>query len=267
MGIPRTNTNPHTQTLVRNVFTGYSSNCLLFASIHLLLVFSTQRVVDSSLIVEQVRKKKNRARALTRELKKLFPRPKMALVYGNNWELLVAVILSAQCTDKKVNEVTGRLFSKYKTINDYVKVNPREFEKDIRSTGFYRNKAKNIIRACQLIDKEFNGKVPKSFNDLLSLPGVARKTANCVMGTAFGIPSGVVVDTHVSRIAQRLGLTKNTDPNKIEQDLMKIIPKDAWIMFSHRLIWHGRKTCDARKPKCEICMLNKLCPSNQSQFL
>ncbi|MBI3590347.1 MAG: endonuclease III [Candidatus Melainabacteria bacterium] len=205
--------------------------------------------------------KKSNIRKILSLLKEQYPKVKCALSYKNPLELLIATILSAQCTDKRVNIVTEKLFKKYKNIKDYACANLQEFEKDIYSTGFYRNKAKNIISTCQIIDKKYKGKVPKDFNKLLELPGVARKTANCVMGNAFNIPSGVVVDTHVSRITQRLGLTKNSDPNKIEQDLIKIIPKDEWIMFSHRLIWHGRKICDARRPKCEICNLNKLCPS------
>lgn len=194
-------------------------------------------------------------------LKKAYPQAECALKHKNPLELLIATILSAQCTDERVNIVTEKLFKKYRKVKDYANANLQEFEADIYSTGFYRNKAKNIISACQIIDKKYKGNVPSDFDELLELPGVARKTANCVMGNAFNIPSGVVVDTHVSRLTQRLGLTKNTDPNKIEQDLMKVIPKSEWIMFSHRLIWHGRKVCDARRPKCEICTLNKLCPS------
>jgi len=194
-------------------------------------------------------------------LKKQYPKAECALKHKNPLELLIATILSAQCTDVRVNIVTEKLFKKYKRAKDYANTNLKDFEKDIYSTGFYKNKAKNIIGACSIIDKKYNGKVPKDFNKLLELPGVARKTANCVMGNAFNVTSGVVVDTHVSRITQRLGLTKNTDPNKIEKDLMKVLPKNEWIMFSHRLIWHGRKVCDARRPKCEICNLNKLCPS------
>lgn len=194
-------------------------------------------------------------------LKKAYPQAECALKHKNPLELLIATILSAQCTDERVNIVTEKLFKKYRKVKDYANANLQEFEADIYSTGFYRNKAKNIISTCQIIDKKYKGNVPSDFDELLELPGVARKTANCVMGNAFNIPSGVVVDTHVSRLTQRLGLTKNTDPNKIEQDLMKVIPKSEWIMFSHRLIWHGRKVCDARRPKCEICTLNKLCPS------
>lgn len=194
-------------------------------------------------------------------LKKQYPKAGTALKHKTPLELLIATILSAQCTDERVNIVTKKLFKKYKTVKDYANANLQEFEKDIYSTGFYRNKAKNIISACQLITEKHTGKIPNSFDELLKLPGVARKTANCVMANAFNIPSGVVVDTHVSRISQRLGLTKNTDPNKIERDLMIIIPKNEWIMFSHRLIWHGRRICNARKPKCEICNLKNLCPS------
>lgn len=194
-------------------------------------------------------------------LKRHYREARCALNHKNPLELLIATILSAQCTDERVNIVTERLFKKYNNAKDYADANLREFEKDIYSTGFYRNKAKNIIGTCCILQKKFKGKVPKDFNELLKLPGVARKTANCVMGTAFGVPTGVVVDTHVSRITQRLGLTKNTDPNKIEQDLMKLIPKNEWIGFSHRLIWHGRRICNARKPKCEICPFNNLCKS------
>lgn len=193
-------------------------------------------------------------------LKKQYPKVKCALNFKNPLELLIATILSAQCTDIRVNIVTSRLFKKYKNIKDYANAKLSDFEKDIYSTGFYKNKAKNIISTCNILYKKYKGQVPKNFDELLHLPGVARKTANCVMGNAFNIPSGVVVDTHVSRISQRLGLTKNTDPKKIEQDLIKLLPKNEWIMFSHRLIWHGRKVCDSRRPKCEICTLNKLCP-------
>ena len=193
------------------------------------------------------------------KLKEQYSAAKCALNYKNPLELLVATILSAQCTDERVNQVTKKLFKKYRTIKSFANADIKEFEKDIYSTGFFRNKAKSIILSCQIIDKKYKGKVPDKFEQLLELPGVARKTANCVMANAFNIPSGVVVDTHVSRITQRLGLTKNTDPKKIELDLIKLIPQNEWIMFSHRLIWHGRKVCDARSPKCEICTLNKSC--------
>lgn len=195
-------------------------------------------------------------------LKKESPNPKSALNFKNPLELLVATVLSAQCTDKRVNIVTEKLFKKYKNVKAYANASLKEFEKDIYSTGFYKNKAKNIISSCNIIYKKHKGKVPENFDELMHLPGVARKTANCIMGNGFNIPSGIVVDTHVSRLAQRLRLTKNTNPNKIEQDLIKIIPKNKWIRFSHSLVWHGRKVCNARCPKCEICLLNKLCPSS-----
>lgn len=194
-------------------------------------------------------------------LKKDYPYAKTALTHKNPLELLIATILSAQCTDKRVNIVTKKLFKKYRSAGDYGDANLNDFEKDIYSCGFYRNKAKNIINACAIIEQKFNSKVPKDFNELLKLPGVARKTANCIMGNAYDIASGVIVDTHVIRLSQRLGLSKNKDANKIEQDLIKQIPQNEWISFSHRIIDHGRKICDARKPKCEICSLNKLCPS------
>lgn len=193
-------------------------------------------------------------------LKKHYPNSKCALNYKNPFELLVATILSAQCTDERVNIVTEKLFKKYKTPKDYANANVKEFEKDIYSTGFYKNKAKNIVSTARIINDIYKGRVPKDFDQLLELPGVARKTANCVMGNAFNIPSGVVVDTHVLRITRRLGLTKNTDPNKIEQDLIKLLPKNEWINFSHMLIWHGRKICNSRKPRCEICFLSQVCP-------
>lgn len=193
-------------------------------------------------------------------LKKHYPNSKSVLNYKNPFELLVATILSAQCTDERVNIVTEKLFKKYKTPKDYANADIKEFEKDIYSTGFYKNKAKNIVSTARIINDIYKGRVPKDFDQLLELPGVARKTANCVMGNAFNIPSGVVVDTHVLRITQRLGLTKNTDPNKIEQDLIKLLPKNEWINFSHMLIWHGRKICNSRKPRCEICFLSPVCP-------
>ncbi len=195
-------------------------------------------------------------------LKKLHPNAQCALNFKNPHELLIATILSAQCTDERVNKVTEKLFKKYKTIKDFANADLLEFEKDIYSTGFYRNKAKNIISTAKILDKEYNGKVPKDFDELLKLPGVARKTANCVMGNAFNIATGVVVDTHVSRITQLLGLTENTSPEKIEKDLIEIIPKEEWINFSHLIIHHGRKICIARRPKCEICKLKKICPSS-----
>lgn len=197
-------------------------------------------------------------------LKKQYSKAKCALNFKNPLELLIATILSAQCTDERVNMVTEKLFKKYKNVKEFANANLQEFEKDIYSTGFYRNKAKNILGTANIIYKRHKGKVPKNFEELLKLPGVARKTANCVMGNAFNIPTGVVVDTHVSRITQKLGLTKNKDPKKIEEDLIKLLPKEEWINFSHMIIWHGRKVCIARRPKCEICSLRKLCPGSES---
>ncbi len=189
----------------------------------------------------------------------MYPAATCALAHGNAWELLVATILSAQCTDKRVNEVTPGLFRKYPTVQDFANVNQAELAQDIRSTGFFNNKAKSITGAARKILSEFGGKVPRTMEEMLRIPGAARKTANVVLGTAFGIPSGVVVDTHVQRIAKRLDLTKNTDPGKIEQDLMNVVPRDRWILFSHQLIHHGRALCTARSPKCAGCGVNTLC--------
>jgi len=194
-------------------------------------------------------------------LKNEYPEIKIALHYSNPLELLVATILSAQCTDKQVNGVTKKLFVKYRTPQDFIGISQEELEKEIYSTGFYRNKAKNIIAACKIIVSEYNSKVPDTMEELLKLPGVARKTANIVLSGAFGKIEGMAVDTHVKRLSGRLGLTANTDPEKIEKDLLKIIPKKDWDLFSLLLINHGRKVCAARKPLCEVCILNKLCPS------
>lgn len=194
-------------------------------------------------------------------LKNEYPEIKIALHYSNPLELLVATILSAQCTDKQVNAVTKKLFSKYRTLQDFVGISQEELEKEIYSTGFYRNKAKNIIEACKIIASEYNSKVPDTMEELLKLPGVARKTANIVLSGAFGKIEGMAVDTHVKRLSGRLGLTAHTDPEKIEKDLLKIIPKNDWDIFSLLLINHGRTVCSARKPLCGECILNKLCPS------
>ena len=194
-------------------------------------------------------------------LKKEYPGVKIALHYSDPLELLIATILSAQCTDKQVNEVTKNLFNKYRTPWDYIKIPPEELEKDIYSTGFYRNKAKNIKGLSEILANDFDSKVPDTMEDLLKLPGVARKTANIVLSGAFGKIEGIAVDTHVKRLSGRLGLTANTNPEKIEKDLMKIIPRDIWDIFSLLLINHGRKICYARKPLCQECVLNKLCPS------
>jgi len=194
-------------------------------------------------------------------LDKLFPRAECALRHENAFQLLVATILSAQCTDERVNKVTPELFAKYPTPQDFVALPQEDLEQVIRSTGFFRNKAKNIIGAATRIVQQFGGNVPQTMDELLSLPGVARKTANVVLGTAFGIASGVVVDTHVFRIANRLRLTREKTPEKVEQDLMKIVPPDRWISFSHQIIWFGRKICFARKPLCAECPLETICDS------
>jgi len=204
--------------------------------------------------------KKRTAQIISR-LKKAYPDAHCALNHSNAFELLIATILSAQCTDERVNIVTADLFRKYREPADYLKVPASELEQDIHSTGFFRNKTKSIQGACAMIVEKFNGRVPDNIDDILTLPGVARKTANVVLGNAFGIASGVVVDTHVSRLSQRLGLTTNDNAEKIERDLMELVPKRHWIMFPHWLITHGRQICQARKPKCRQCVLAKLCPS------
>lgn len=200
-----------------------------------------------------------RVAEILRRLDHMYPGATCALHHSNPWELLVATILSAQCTDKRVNEVTPGLFAKYPTPQDFAAVRPEVLAQDIRSTGFFNNKAKSIVGAAKKVVSEFGGQVPKTIEEMLTIPGAARKTANVVLGTAYGIASGIVVDTHVQRIAQRLDLTKNTEPGKIEQDLMRMIPKDHWILFSHQIILHGRALCIARKPKCAECELNPLC--------
>ncbi len=203
--------------------------------------------------------RKERIQNILKLLDKMYPQATCALTHSSAWELLVATILSAQCTDKRVNEVTPLLFKKYPTIRDFAAVNQDELAQDIRSTGFFNNKAKSVIGAAKRILSKFNGEVPQNIDDLLTVPGAARKTANVVLGTAFGIASGVVVDTHVTRVSHRLDFTKHSDPVKIEQDLIKIIPQDRWILFSHQLIHHGRALCIARKPRCADCALDPLC--------
>lgn len=199
---------------------------------------------------------KQRVKHIIKILKKLFPHAKIALKYSNNWELLVAVVLSAQCTDVMVNKVTEKLFKKYKTLDDYVHADIHEFEQDIKSTGFYKNKAKNILAAANIIKKKYHGAIPNTMADLTSLPGVGRKTANVILGNAFGIVEGIAVDTHVRRLSKLLGLTSHDDPEKIEQDLMKIIPKEEWFNITYLLIEYGRKYCSARKHDHEKCPLN-----------
>jgi endonuclease-3 len=192
-------------------------------------------------------------------LDEMYPNVTCALEHRNAWELLVATILSAQCTDKRVNLVTPGLFRKYPTIRDFAAASQEELARDIRSTGFFNNKAKSVIGAARKILADYGGEVPRDMENLLTVPGAARKTANVVLGTAFGIAAGVVVDTHVQRIARRLDLTRETDPVKIEKDLMKAIPREKWILFSHQLIHHGRALCVARNPKCGECKLAPLC--------
>ena len=202
-----------------------------------------------------------RVKAILRGLDEAYPAASCALKHDNPFQLLISTILSAQCTDERVNMVTPGLFKKYPTPAEFAYANPRDIEEEIRSTGFYRNKTKSILGASKKIVEEFGGEVPRTMEQILTLPGVARKTANVVLGTGFGIASGVVVDTHVQRLSRRLDLTKNTDPKKIETDLMKVIPEDRWILFSHQLIWHGRRICKARKPLCIECNLEKICYS------
>lgn len=194
-------------------------------------------------------------------LDKLFPQATCALKHANPFQLLVATILSAQCTDERVNMVTPGLFLKYPSAQDFAALDPEALATEIRSTGFFRNKAKNIVGASQRIVSDFQGQVPKNMEQLLSLPGVARKTANVVLGTAYGLAVGVVVDTHVFRVAHRLKLSLQETPEKVEQDLMKIIPKERWILFSHQIIWFGRKVCQARRPLCASCPVEKICDS------
>lgn len=185
---------------------------------------------------------------------------KIALHYTNPLELLVATILSAQCTDERVNLVTQKLFKKYKKAQDYAKADLAELEQEIKSTGFYHNKARNIKKCCQLLVEKYDSKVPRTMEEMLELPGVARKTANIVLSNAYGGVEGIAVDTHVRRVTQRLWLTKNEYPDKIEQDLMALVPRDKWMRFTDLMIFHGRRICTARKPKCEICVVNHLCP-------
>ncbi|MCA1591667.1 MAG: endonuclease III [Acidobacteria bacterium] len=205
---------------------------------------------------------KQRTRRLIRLLKKEYPDARCSLDHTSPLELLVATILSAQCTDERVNLVTADLFRKYRTFDDYAKVNQLELESDIRSTGFFRNKAKAIQGACRLIGEQHEGCVPESMEELLTLPGVARKTANVVLGNAYEQAAGVVVDTHVTRLSARLGLSTQKTAEKIERDLMELVPKRDWIVFPHLLIAHGRKVCKARKPLCGECVVEKLCPSS-----
>ncbi|MDP3785221.1 MAG: endonuclease III [bacterium] len=205
--------------------------------------------------------KKDLAKEILKRLSKRFADAKIALKYNNPVQLMVAVILSAQCTDKKVNEVTATLFKKYKTARDFAKANLATFESEIRPTGFYRAKARNIIAAAKLLESRFGGRLPKTMEEMTMLPGVARKSANIILGNAHGVVEGVAVDTHVMRISQRLGLTEFSDPVKIERDLMALFPRVRWFDLTYKIIEHGRNICEAKKPKCSICPLNDICPS------
>ena len=203
--------------------------------------------------------RKARLDKILAELDRLYPRATCALEHRNAWELLVATILSAQCTDKRVNEVTPGLFRKYPTMRDFAAASQAEMAQDLRPTGFFNNKAKSVIGAAKKILADFGGKVPRTMDELLSVPGAARKTANVVLGTAYGIASGVVVDTHVHRVSRRLDLTKHDEPVKIEQDLIRLLPEDRWILFSHQVIHFGRNICVARRPRCNECPIDPVC--------
>ena len=203
---------------------------------------------------------KQRAQKVIELLEKQYPNAKTALNYTNPLEILIATMLSAQTTDVTVNIVTQKLFKKYRTAEDYAKADIQELEQDIRSTGFYHNKARNLQRTCKILLEKFQGQVPKTMDELLEFPGVARKTANIVLYNAFGITVGIAVDTHVTRLSGRLGLTEQTEQNKIEKDLMQITPKEKWMKLTDLLIFHGRQICTAKKPKCASCVLNQICP-------
>ncbi|HKU75236.1 MAG TPA: endonuclease III [Pyrinomonadaceae bacterium] len=211
---------------------------------------------------EKLEELKERTRLIIRRLKRAYPGAKCSLNHSNPFELLVATILSAQCTDERVNIVTADLFRKYKGPEDYLKVAPRELEKDIQSTGFFRNKTKSIQGTSRVLTEQYHGEVPHTMEELLELPGVARKTANVVLGNAFDIKAGVVVDTHVTRLSHRLAFTQQKTAEKIELDLIPIVPKKDWVIFPHLMIYHGRKICKARNPLCEECTIEKFCPSS-----
>ncbi len=213
---------------------------------------------------ESFKNKQLRCQKIIKLLKKYIPRPRCALNHKNPLQLLIATILSAQCTDKRVNEVTKTLFKKYKTTRDFATASLKNLSSDIYSTGFFKTKAENIKKATTTLVKDFKGKVPDTFEDLIKLSGVGRKTAHVVMGTAFQVASGVVVDTHVKRLSGRLGFTRASQPEKVEKDLTALLPPEEWIYFSHALIWHGRGVCKARKPLCNTCFLEELCPGKQT---
>ena len=205
---------------------------------------------------------KDRVRQIIRLLKRAYPDAKCSLNHSNPFELLIATILSAQCTDERVNIVTADLFRKYRKPEDYLKVALSELQEDIRTTGFFRNKARSIQGAAKVLSEQYSSRVPETMDELLELPGVARKTANVVLGNAFGVKAGVVVDTHVTRLSRRLGFTKEKQAEKIESDLIQIVPKRDWVIFPHLLIYHGRRICKARNPLCGNCVIEKYCPSS-----
>ncbi|MBI4086093.1 MAG: endonuclease III [Candidatus Liptonbacteria bacterium] len=207
---------------------------------------------------KEFEKRRKKALAIIKALKKLFPNPRIALKYRNPWELFVSVVLSAQCTDKQVNKVTAPLFRKYRTLGDYAKVGVKEFQKDIKSTGFYRNKAKNILAAAKMLKQKFRGKIPRTMEEMLTLPGIGRKSANVILGNVYGVVEGIAVDTHVRRLSKKLGLTDHDDPAKIERDLMKLIPRKEWFPITYRLIDYGRKYCAARPHAHENCPLSRI---------
>ncbi|HZV60431.1 MAG TPA: endonuclease III, partial [Candidatus Eremiobacteraceae bacterium] len=202
-----------------------------------------------------------RVRAILQKLDEAYPNAVCELTHESPLQLLISTILSAQCTDVRVNQVAKTLYKKYPTLEAFAYATPSELEADIRPTGFFRNKTKSIMATSKILLENFDGQVPRTMEEILTLPGVARKTGNVVLGTAYGIASGVVVDTHVQRVSQRLDLTRNEDPKKIEQDLIAILPKEKWIQFSHQIIWHGRRVCNARKPRCMECNLERICYS------
>jgi len=214
-------------------------------------------IMVSMAILQQAQGRQQKANNILKALKELFPEAHMMLRYKNNWELLVAVELSAQCTDKKVNEVTETLFKKYKKLDDYIKADPREFEKDIFQTGFYRNKTKNILAAARMVKDKFGGKLPKTMEEMLTIPGVARKTANVVLGNGYGVVEGIAVDTHVRRLSRLWGLTEEIDPDKIEKDLTKLFPKEEWFALTYRIIDYGRAYCTAKVKDHKNCPLAK----------
>ncbi|MEN3038376.1 MAG: endonuclease III [Candidatus Kryptonium sp.] len=216
--------------------------------------------IKSKLASETIQDKKKRVRKIINALKKLYPDAKTHLNFSNPLELLIATILAAQCTDERVNKVTEYLFKKYRTAHDYANADLKTLEQEIKPTGFYRNKAKAIKNCCSVLVEKYEGRVPDTLEELVKLPGVGRKTANAVLANAFG-KQGIIVDTHLKRVTTRLGLVKSKDPNKIEFELMEIVPKNSWTLFSNTIGEHGRYVCEARKPKCSICKISKLCPS------